>query len=301
MRRAKVIKRDHVLKGRNRILHGLEDRVRVIVVDILSGVQTNLSSELHGIGLEMMKAVMEFEILEVIGPKGEHLRERLYSWGGHNPGSVVIDSTRVPCAVPRVIEQTSGKSRTLLSYRLFHHAGEAVTRAYPALINGISTRIFAEGVGAFVEGYGLGAATISRRMIAATAKKVEELFTRSLAEVELAVLMIDGIEVGDQTVVVALGIDTQGVKRILGLRQGATENTAVVKGLLEEILERGVSAERPLLVVIDGGKALRRAVSDVLRSQHAGPALHRAQEAECPRASPRRRPRLGASAHVAVI
>jgi transposase-like protein len=89
------------------------------------------------------------------------------------------------------------------------------------------------------------------------------LFNRSLAELELVVLMMDGVDVGGHTVVIALGIDTKGVKHILGLRQGATENTAVVKGLLEELVDRGLPVERPMLVVIDGSKALRKAVEDV--------------------------------------
>lgn len=267
MRRTKVVKQNNVLKDQGRILRGLEDRVKGIVVDVLSGIEQNLSSELHGIGLEVMKAVMEFEILEVAGPKGEHVAHRRYTRGGHNPGSVVINGMKQPCAVPRVVERESHKSYSLLSYRVFHKASETVTRAYRALINGISTRTFVEGVGAFVQSSGLSASTISRHMITATAKKIEELFTRSLAKIDLAVLMIDGIAVGDHTVVVALGIDRQGVKHILGLRQGATENTAVVKGLLEELVERGVSPERPLLVVIDGGKALRRAVTDMFGIQ----------------------------------
>jgi len=263
MRTTKVVKEKDVLKDHGRILKGLEDRVKGIVVDVLSGIERNLSNELHGIALEVMKAVMEFEILEVAGPKGQHVPDRRFTRGGHNPGSVVIDGVKVPCGVPRIVEVETTKAHSLVSYRLFHKAGEAVGKAYRALINGLSTRTFSEGVSSFVEGYGLSAATISRHMIAATAKKVEELFTRSLAEIDLAVLMIDGIAVGDHTVVIALGIDRQGVKHILGLRQGATENTEVVKGLLEELVERGIATERPLLVVIDGGKALRRAVSDV--------------------------------------
>jgi putative transposase len=263
MRTGKVVKESDVLKDHRRILQGLEDRVKGIVVDVLQGIETNLSGELHGIALDVMKAVMEFEILELAGPKGQHLPGRQFTRGGHNPGSVVIDGVKEPCAVPRTLTVGTKKSHTLQSYSFFHKASEAVRKAYHALINGISTRTFAEGVAGFVEGYGLSAATISRHMVSATAKKVEELFSRSLTGIELAVLMIDGITVADHTVVVALGIDRQGVKHILGLRQGATENTEVVKGLLEELIARGLASEQALLVVIDGSKALRRAVRDV--------------------------------------
>ena len=89
MRTARVVKESDVLKDRQRILQGLEDRVKEIVVDVLSGIEKNLSCELHGIAPEVMKAVMEFELLELAGPKGQHLPGRQYTRGGYNPGSVV--------------------------------------------------------------------------------------------------------------------------------------------------------------------------------------------------------------------
>jgi transposase-like protein len=261
---SKVVNRDDVLKDHGRILGGLEERVKGIVVNILSGVECRLEAELHGVALEVMQAVMEFEILSVAGPKGKHQAQRGYSRWGHNPGSVVIDGTKVRCEVPRVVAKESRKTQQLKSYGLFQQTGELVRRAYRDLIRGVSTRRFAEGVEDFVRAHGISASTISRHMVKATAQKVEELFTRSLAELDLVVLMLDGVDVGGHTVVIALGIDSKGKKHILGLRQGATENTAVAKGLLEELVERGLRTERPMLVVIDGAKALRRAVTDVL-------------------------------------
>ena len=86
MRRIKVANRCEVLKDRERILSSLERRIKGIVVDILTGVEMNLGEELHGIGLEVMRAVMEFEIADIAGPKGKHLNERAYSRWGHNPG-----------------------------------------------------------------------------------------------------------------------------------------------------------------------------------------------------------------------
>jgi len=263
----KVANRSDVLKDQDRILSSLERRIKGIVVDILTGAEMNLAGELHGIGLEVMRAVMEFEIADIAGPKGTHVKERTYSRWGSNAGSVVIDGAKVPCAVPRIVNTKDHKSHTLQSYGFFRQGGELVKRAYRDLIRGISTRRFAEGVGAFVKGYGLSASSVSRRMVTATARKVEELFTRSLTPLELAVLMIDGVDVGGHTVIIALGIDTNGEKHILGLRQGATENTAVAKALLEDLVERGLDVERPMLVVIDGARALRKAVTDVLGEQ----------------------------------
>jgi len=263
MSTTKIVNRNDVLKEQERILRPLEARVKGIVVDILSSVQANLAEELHGIALEVMRAVMEFEISGIAGPKGKHLQARPYSRWGTNPGSVIVDGTKVRCQVPRVVERTSLTGYALKTYQHFRQGGELVKRAYRDLIRGISTRRFAEGIEAFVNGHGISASTISRHMVRATARKVEELFSRSLASLELAVLMIDGVAVGGHTVVIALGIDRKGVKHILGLRQGATETTAVVKGLLEELVDRGLAADRTMLIVIDGAKALRKAVSDV--------------------------------------
>lgn len=264
MRRIKVVNRDDVLKDQERILRLLQERVKGMVLDILGGVQMNLAQELRGLGLEVMQAVMEFEISSIAGPKGKHQDSRQYSRWGHNPGSVIIDGAKVRSRIPRVLEEGSQKSYRLKSYGLFRQTGELVKRAYRDLIRGVSTRRFAEGIEAFIRGHGISASSVSRKMVKATAKKVEELFSRSLAELELAVLMLDGVDVGGHAVVIALGIDTKGVKHILGLRQGATENTAVAKGLLEELIERGLSLEQLMLVVIDGAKALRKAVSEVL-------------------------------------
>jgi transposase-like protein len=263
MRTAKVVNRNDVLKEHERILRPLEARVKGIVVNILGDVQANLGAELHGIALEVMRAVMELEISGIAGPKGKHLDHRIYSRWGTNPGSVIVDGIKVGCDVPRAVEQGRLKGYVLKTYQHFRQRSELVKRAYRDLIRGISAHRFAEGVEAFVKGHGISASTISRHMIQATAQKVEELFSRSLEGLKLAVLMIDGVKVGGHTVVIALGIDNKGFKHVLGLRQGATENTAVVKGLLEELVDRSLETDPMMLIVIDGAKALRKAVSEV--------------------------------------
>lgn len=78
------------------------------------------------------------------------------------------------------------------------------------------------------------------------------------------VLMIDGVKVGEHTVIVALGIDANGHKRLVGLREGATENATVTQELLEDLVQRGLKYEEGLLIVINGSKALRSAVGAVL-------------------------------------
>jgi putative transposase len=259
---------------------------------------------MQGIGLLVMKAVMELEITRVAVEKGKHRKNRTYNWWGSNPGSVVLEGSKRKLSIPRAVEHETQKVYRLKSYGWFQQAGELARRAYRDLILGISTRRYKEGVSQFLEGYGVSPATVSRRMIQATSRKVKELLERNLEPLELAVLMIDGVKVSGQTVVVALGIDKvkellernleplelavlmidgvkvsgqtvvvalsidrEGVKHILGLWQGSTENAQVVKNLLSDVVSRGLRVDHPLLVVIDGSKALRKGIDDIFGSE----------------------------------
>jgi putative transposase len=265
MGRVKVVNRDDVHKDFDRILEGVCEKVKGMVELVLLGAKEKLAEELHGIGLTVMEAIMEMEITEVAGPKGKHNAEREYYRGGSNPGTVVVDAQKVPILVPRVVARESKASYRLQSYRFFHQAASVAKQAYQDLIRGVSTRRFAVGIEKFLHGYGFSASSASRHMVEATAGKLKELMSRSLKDLDLVVLMLDGIHIAkDVVVVVALGIDRQGVKHILGVRQGSSENARVVKGLLENLVERELKVDRPVLVVIDGAKALRSAVKSIL-------------------------------------
>ena len=265
MRRVKVVTKEEIINSCGEEIFGpVKERIVEMVMGVLGGMKESLEAKLSGIGLMVMRAVMELEIARVAGKKGKHRKNRAYHWWGTNPGSVVIDGAKRKTDVPRAVEVETRNAYQLKTYGLFRQTGQLIRKAYQDLIRGVSTRRYHEGVTQFLEAYGASAATVSRRMVKATTQKVRELLERSLKDLELIVLMIDGVRVGDQTVVVSLGIDTEGVKHVLGLWQGSTENARVAKSLLEELVGRGLDVERPLLVVIDGSKALRRAVNDVL-------------------------------------
>jgi putative transposase len=265
----KVVNRSEILNDRDRIFSPLEARIKGVVLDVLEGVASNLEQELQGIGLEVMRTVMELEIAQVAGAKGKHQPDRSYTRHGTNPGSVLIDGRKVTLPVPRAVAVDTNTAYRLSSYPLFRQAGAAVKKAYQDLIRGVSTRRFKQGVSQFLAGHGLSSATASRHMVTATKAKVEELFGRPLGGLHLVVLMLDGVKVGGTSVVIALGIDENGKKHLLGLAQGATENARVVTTLLEDLVGRGLSTDRPMLVVIDGAKALRKAVDDVLGAETA--------------------------------
>lgn len=263
MRKINIVTAADICKD-EAVFQPLEARLKEVVVGVLNGLRTSLEAELSGIALVVMQTVMELEIAQVVGQKGRHHTGRQYHRWGRNPGSVVVEEAKRKTPVPRAVAVGTHTTYPLQSYRWFRHPGQLVKQAYQDLIRGISTRRYQDGITQFLQGYGTSAATVSRRMIQATAHKVKALLERPLQDLAIAVLMIDGLQVGDQTVVVALGIDTAGYKHVLGLWQGATENARVAKSLLEELVSRGLQVDRPLLVVIDGAKALRRAVRDVL-------------------------------------
>src|SRR5204863_3654629 len=98
---------------------------------------------------------------------------------------------------------------------------------------------------------------------ARTRERLGELMARRLDDVRLAVMMIDGVEVKGRTNIVALGITTEGVKLPLGLWEGSTENATVATALLSDLVERGLDPEQGILFVIDGAKALRKAIRAV--------------------------------------
>ena len=107
----------------------------------------------------------------------------------------------------------------------------------------------------------------SRRFVALSAKRLRSFLSRPLGELGLRVVCIDGKVFREHCIVVALGIDTQGCKHVLGLREGATETTAVASGLLSDLVTRGLPTDRTLLFVIDGAPGLRRAITDVCGSR----------------------------------
>jgi len=151
------------------------------------------------------------------------------------------------------------------------------------MLAGVSARKYArvgEPVGEEVEreSRSTSKSTISELFIERTKTALEELMARSLADVRLAVMMLDGIEIADRTHVVALGITTDGVKIPLGLWEGSTENATLARSLLSDLVDRGLDPEQAILFVIDGGKALRRAIKDVFGEHALVHRCHRHKE-----------------------
>jgi transposase-like protein len=154
----------------------------------------------------------------------------------------------------------------LASYQAFQKDGKLQQAVARQLTRQCSTRNYEGAIDSCLKGYGIKRSSVSRHWKAATAKELEALMQRPIPK-DLLVLMIDSKFFGGDCLVAAIGIDLQGSKHVLGIWHGATENSTVVKGLLEDLVSRGLESERKMLIVLDGAKALRKAVQMVLGEQ----------------------------------
>ena len=216
------------------------------------------------VGLNTLEMMFEQELEEKIGKKGKHNADRSSYRHSYEPRKVVLGGRKVEVSKPRA-RTVDGKEVVLESYEAVKNDEILTRHAFETMLHGLSTRNYAfglEDVGD-VEASGISKSSISRRFARMTQEALAELLAKRLDEIDLVVLYIDGIEVAEHTAVCALGIDIDGKKHILGVWEGATENASVCKGLVTNLAERGLKTDG-LLVVIDGSKALRRAVADVL-------------------------------------
>jgi transposase-like protein len=221
-----------------------------------------------GVGLGVLAELLEEEVVEVVGPKGKHNPERVAVRHGHEAGEVTLGGRRVAIERPRVRTADDRSEVRLATYGYFADRDPLSRSVLERMLAGVSTRRYRraqEPVGDEVEqqARSTSRSSVSRTFIERTRVALQELMSRRLDDVRLAVMMVDGIDLGERTNVVALGITTEGVKIPLGLWEGSTENAAVATALLSDLVERGLDPEQGILFVIDGAKALRKAIRTV--------------------------------------
>jgi transposase-like protein len=221
-------------------------------------------------GTAALGVVLEHERTRVVGPRYAHLPIRNAHRSGSALGELVLGGRRVQVRRPRA-RRLDGREVELPSWRAFAAEDPLHERAVEQMLVGVSTRNYArslEPVPDELVTRGTSKSAVSRRFVAATERQMAEWLGRDLRAIDLVVLMIDGVYVGDDHVLlVALGFDAQGNKHVLGVREGATENAASCTALLTDMRERGLRTDRAILAVIDGSKALAKAIRDVFGSR----------------------------------
>jgi putative transposase len=247
----------------------LPARVQEALGELVGAAREGLLALSVGVGLGVLVELMEEEVVDAVGPKGRHDADRVAVRHGHEAGEVTLGARRVAVRRPRARSADGAHEVELLTYQHFASRDPLTEAVLERMLAGVSTRRFRrtqEPIGTDVEqaARSVSKSAVSRGFVARTTETLAELMRRRLDDVRLAVLMLDGIDLKGRTNVVALGITTEGVKIPLGLWEGSTENAAVATALLADLVDRGLDTSQGVLVVLDGSKALRKAVRDVL-------------------------------------
>jgi transposase-like protein len=261
----------------------LPPQVQEALGELVGAAREGLLALSVGVGLGVVHELMELEVDEVVGPKGKHDPNRVAVRHGHEDGSMTLGGRRVGVRRPRVRTVDDEHELPVKTYEHFADRDPLTRAVMDRMLAGVSTRKFAvvgEPVGDEVEqaSSATSKTSVSELFIERTRTALSELMGRRLEDVRLAVMMIDGMEVAEATHVVALGITTEGVKIPLGLWEGSTENATLVRTLLADLVDRGLDPEQAILFVIDGGKALRRAIKDIFGEHALVHRCHRHKE-----------------------
>jgi putative transposase len=258
-----------VVMGKDAVEEPLPPRVQEALGQLVGAAKEGLLALSVGVGLGVLSELMEEEVDDVVGPKGKHDADRMAVRHGHEDGEVTLGGRRVAVKRPRVRSADGEAEVPLSTYQHFADRDPLSRLVLEQMLAGVSTRRFGrtrEPVGTEVEASARSTSksSVSRDFVAKTTEQLIGLMSRRLDDIRLAALMLDGIELKGRCCVVALGIATDGVKIPLGLWDGSTENATVAKELLSNLVARGLDLGQGVLCVIDGAKALRKAIDEVL-------------------------------------
>jgi transposase-like protein len=258
-----------VVTAEDAVEEPLSPRVQEALGQLVGAAKEGLLALSVGVGLGVLAELMEEEVDDVVGPKGKHDPDRITVRHGHEDGEVTLGGRRVGVKRPRVRSVDGEAEVPLCTYQHFADRDPLSRLVLEQMLAGVSTRRFErtrEPVGEQVEASArcTSKSSVSRDFVAKTTEQLLGLMSRRLDDIRLAALMLDGIELKGRCCVVALGIATDGVKIPLGLWDGSTENATVAKELLSNLVARGLDLSQGVLCVIDGAKALRKAIDEVL-------------------------------------
>src|SRR6202049_1501384 len=234
------------------------------LVDLLVDTRAELMELAVASGLQVLQAMLEADRTAVCGPRYTHQADRQASRAGTVASEVVLGGRKVAIRRPRV--RADGHEVILPTFHAFADTDPLNRRVVEQMLVGVATRQYGrslEPTGAAIRTRGTSKSAVSRRFVAKTSAQLEAWRATSLETLDLVTLIVDSVHVGEHCVVVALGIDASGKKHALGLWEGSTENTTVCQSLLANLQSRGLRTDRSLLVILDGSKALHRAVTQI--------------------------------------
>ena len=242
-----------------------EGAALVPMMELLEAGKVAVEELVGAMGKAALEAVLLISAEQVAGPPHPGRPGGAIRRHGEQGGVVALGGQRVRVQKPRLRRKGGGKGAEVgvPAYAAMQSDESLRERMLSIVMRGVSTRNYQDVLPEVAQRCGVSRSAVSRQVQQASAEALKGLCERRFEEVDLLIIYLDGKRFGGHQVVSAIGVDAEGCKHVLGLTEGATENAVVVKGLLEELVERGVTPGRKRLFVIDGSKALRKAIADV--------------------------------------
>jgi transposase-like protein len=232
------------------------------MLELLEGAQASIDELMHETAVALVEQLLVLSAQELAGAKQRGREGGPVLWHGAQRGVVALAERQLRVQRPRLRDK-NGREVNVPAYERLRDDANVGARVRDILVAGVSTRRYAAVLPEAAGTVGVSKSTVSRRFIEASAAQLAALNERSLAELAVLVIYIDGIVVSGHHIIAAVGVDEVGDKHLLGLALGASENALVVKDLLRGMIERGLDAQLSYLFVIDGGAALRSAIDEM--------------------------------------
>jgi putative transposase len=239
-------------------------QVPLPLLDVLADTRTAFFGLCLDAGEQVLRTMMEQDRERLCGPKNVPNPDRRAYRGGSVAGEVTLGGRRI--LVPRLrARSVDGHEVTLPSFAYAAHRDPLNARTLEAIAIGVTTRQYHRALDPLPDGRrerAVSKSSVSRRFVALTSAQLATWLARPLGDLPVRVLLIDGLHFPDHVILLALGVDSQGQKHVLALREGTTENATVCKALLTDLRDRGLDLDQAVLFVIDGGTGLRKAIRE---------------------------------------
>jgi putative transposase len=239
------------------------------LVELIEQARLAVDTVVEQIGRKTIETLLVLSAEQIAGTRTPGKVSGDTVWYGSQAGRVCLKDRQVQVRKPRLRKKGKGEKQEVVvpAYEALRDNSTTGAQMFEALLRGVSTRQYADVLPSMANTVGVSKSSISRQVIEASTKQMEELLERRWDGVELLVLYIDGMRFGEHHVISAVGVDVEGQKHVLGIQLGATENATAVKDLLTHLREHGLKTEQKYLFVIDGAKALRAAITEVFGSE----------------------------------
>lgn len=242
------------------------------MVDLIEQCRMACDELIDVAGRAAIQAVLDLSAEQAAGGPRQQGKPRdgEVVWYGRQSGTVMLKERKLAVERPRLRHKGpgAGKEVEVPAYQAMQDQPRLGARMLDILMRGVSTRQYRGVIPEMADTVGVSKSSVSRQMIEASEAEVESLLSRRFEDVNLLIIYIDGMEFGDHVMIGAVGVDAEGRKHVLAIREGATENATVAKELLEDLVARGVKPDQKRLFVIDGSKALRTAINAAFGTQH---------------------------------